>query len=1231
MNPGGHGPPPGWPAAPPGQHAQGQHYPPPGLQASSRSGGNAQGYIYGQQPYDGQQPYGGQQLHGYGGQQPYGGQLQQGYGGQQYGGQQPYAHGHAGQYAQPHAYGQQPAPAAPSGFGAAHGPAPPANLSAAIELQQLLASLTEMPPASGPLAASQQSSPAYGHGQQPPSHGYPAVPPGYGQAPAPAHQQQYDQQQQRQQPRQEDRDRPRGLERGFLNQDRGQQRGGDREEKRPRLEAGGPGGYDPRGGSSSSGDRGAGGSGYGGRGEGSGGGRGGGHHGRGGGRGGGGGWGGGGGRGGGGWEAGGGGARRLEVTVNMWKTSAPAEKQRQPRVFEFAVFMTPDVEGTDMREAALEGVARRLRPWALQATREWPQPLLLTNRAPRNPTVLYLVNPPFPDVRERVERVKCAITNSSDPDGDRIQVNFQYIKDYVFSPEQPVCEHFLRLANRRLISYAKNYTSYGRKMIEDRSQQAFNVRGFMLRKGMFTSILKTQGGLMIQLEREWRVLRLQTAYDEWRELERSTSSPAQARAEFTRRLRDYASKGYTVYMRYCNRTDGRMVLQERVYDLDPKEPVAWEKTCESTFIKNNREVSFRKHVTDEYKVSVDPPTQPILRAWTRPRRRRPRPPAEGGETRQQADARLVQQFAARASAPAAGDVETIEASADLNGLAQPPAPELRTSQAWLEHERELARRQRRKEAAARGEELEEEPMEVFLLSQFACVNKPEDESDKRQITREVAKFTKPRGDNFRGSRWKHDDLQKFRLEQLGAEPEQKALLEATGLSVAENMVKFQVEVGPSRTTLTFGNGGRQSVGINWRQEIGKNQPAVAPEFKNRRIFVLYEQGAENTARTIERDLLRRTQELLNKTWENVPVVVGGKSAANFITALEAETRRGGAPDAVVVLLPGRHDAGFYPELSRHLLFRLQCPSQFVRPETVNGDKWRDAAVGLLGQIVCKEGGALWKVPLPEELRGTMYVGLTIVKARTAAITVSTDDSGAAYYSEVLSFAPQTGQVLELTEAMGRAVDAWARAPANRPRAPGGAAQAPARIIVYRENAKGAGGQAAIARNEGLALREACRLRLGKVPDVHIFLVSKRVHLNVWGDLTKERDPGDPEPGTCIDQEVVMENEREFFLISHKAPSGAAKPTRYELLTDPIDAALVRGGMRTVSRATNELAKAYFGWAGPIRVPAPLKYAEKLAVRFEEAVYAEGSHGPSADTLRAYQTHLRALAEKLFYL
>lgn len=85
----------------------------------------------------------------------------------------------------------------------------------------------------------------------------------------------------------------------------------------------------------------------------------------------------------------------------------------------------------------------------------------------------------------------------------------------------------------------------------------------------------------------------------------------------------------------------------------------------------------------------------------------------------------------------------------------------------------------------------------------------------------------------------------------------------------------------------------------------------------------------------------------------------------------------------------------------------------------------------------------------------------------------------------------------------------------------------------------------------------------------------------------------PGPGTCVDSVVVHSKDKkifDFYMVANENPTTAtALPVHYEVAINS-----TQMSKDDIELMTYQQCYGYFGFSGPIKVPAVVKYAEKLA-------------------------------------
>jgi len=191
---------------------------------------------------------------------------------------------------------------------------------------------------------------------------------------------------------------------------------------------------------------------------------------------------------------------------------------------------------------------------------------------------------------------------------------------------------------------------------------------------------------------------------------------------------------------------------------------------------------------------------------------------------------------------------------------------------------------------------------------------------------------------------------------------------------------------------------------------------------------------------------------------------------------------------------------------------------------------------------------------------------------------------------------------------------------------------PTNVIVYRDGVSNSQLRSFV-EEETYEFQQAFTA-LGLRPKLTVVVVQKRVTTRLFRECPEFTRRGrcdvhncrgqeshhSPAPGTVVDDTIVSAEFNDFFLVPSIAPPRAtARPTRFIIVRD--DLGLTPNDMQFM---TNAYCMAYQNWQGPIRVPAPVMYAHKIAKLFGKQV----NPIPSRPINGKFHG---SLTDKLFYL
>ncbi|XP_063787875.1 piwi-like protein 2 isoform X5 [Pseudophryne corroboree] len=305
---------------------------------------------------------------------------------------------------------------------------------------------------------------------------------------------------------------------------------------------------------------------------------------------------------------------------------------------------------------------------------------------------------------------------------------------------------------------------------------------------------------------------------------------------------------------------------------------------------------------------------------------------------------------------------------------------------------------------------------------------------------------------------------------------------------------------------------------------------------------------------------------------------------------------------LVCIISGTRD-DLYGAIKKLCCVQTPVPSQVVNSRTIsNPQKLRSIAQKILLQINCKLGGELWGVDIP--LKNVMVIGVDVYHDPSRGLrsvtgfVASTNHCVTRWYSRVVFQLPHQeimdGLKLCLVAALQKFYEL------NH--------VLPEKIVVYRDGVSD-GQLSAVVDYEIPQLQTCFSTFENYSPRMVVIVVQKRISTNMYCSSSGEFVT--PTPGTILDHTVTSREWVDFYLLSHHARQGCGIPTHYICVMNTANLSPDH-----LQRLTFKLCHMYWNWPGTIRVPAPCKYAHKLAFLSGQFLH----HEPSLQ-----------LCDKLFFL
>ncbi|KAF9410940.1 hypothetical protein HW555_010138 [Spodoptera exigua] len=207
----------------------------------------------------------------------------------------------------------------------------------------------------------------------------------------------------------------------------------------------------------------------------------------------------------------------------------------------------------------------------------------------------------------------------------------------------------------------------------------------------------------------------------------------------------------------------------------------------------------------------------------------------------------------------------------------------------------------------------------------------------------------------------------------------------------------------------------------------------------------------------------------------------------------------------------------------------------------------------------------------------------------AAVTASIDPKCYIYNIELSIQTPKKEMIVEFEDMMFDHLKVFKERNQGR---------LPKKIFVFRDGVSE--GQFAQVMNSELAAVHSAYQRMAGLqnkPEVLFLLVQKRHHTRLFNHGPNEKY--NVEPGTVVDTDIVHSSELDFYLVSHQAIKGTARPTRYHTVCNdgkiPDD---------EVEQLTYYLCHLYSRCMRSVSYPTPTYYAHLACLRARSLTHGE---------------------------
>ncbi|KAB0373056.1 hypothetical protein FD755_014715 [Muntiacus reevesi] len=369
-----------------------------------------------------------------------------------------------------------------------------------------------------------------------------------------------------------------------------------------------------------------------------------------------------------------------------------------------------------------------------------------------------------------------------------------------------------------------------------------------------------------------------------------------------------------------------------------------------------------------------------------------------------------------------------------------------------------------------------------------------------------------------------------------------------GLSLQKDVHKIEGRVLPMERINLRNTSFITSPELNWVKEVTRDLSILTVPMHFWALF--YPKRAMDQARELVNMLEKIAGPMGMPMSPPAWVELKDDRVETYVRTIQSMLGVEGKIQMVVCIITGTRD-DLYGAIKKLCCVQTPVPSQVINVRTIGQPtRLRSVAQKILLQINCKLGGELWGVDIP--LKQLMVIGMDV------------------YHDPSRGMRSVVGFVASINLKLSFQVNHCL----------------PEKIVVYRDGVSD-GQLQTVASYEIPQLQKCFEAFENYHPKMVVFVVQKKISTNLY--LAASENFATPSPGTVVDHTITSCEWVDFYLLAHHVRQGCGIPTHYVCVLNTANLSPDH-----MQRLTFKLCHMYWNWPGTIRVPAPCKYAHKLA-------------------------------------
>ncbi|XP_014883055.1 piwi-like protein 2 [Poecilia latipinna] len=434
----------------------------------------------------------------------------------------------------------------------------------------------------------------------------------------------------------------------------------------------------------------------------------------------------------------------------------------------------------------------------------------------------------------------------------------------------------------------------------------------------------------------------------------------------------------------------------------------------------------------------------------------------------------------------------------------------------------------------------------------------------------------------------HTNSIKQLLKNISSNPESVKELSRWGLEIGSEILIIQGRTLPLETiclqTSCFATG----ADVSWSREVVRDTSISSVPLNIWAIF--YPSRCADQAEELVSTFKKVAGPIGVRMARPIRVELRDERTETYVKSIHSHLTSEPNLQLVVCIMVGNRD-DLYSAIKKLCCVKSPIPSQAINVRTISQQmKLKSVAQKILLQVNSKLGGELWTVNIP--LKNLMVVGVDVhhdtSKSHQSVMgfVASVNSSLTRWYSRVTFQTPTEELIHGFRVCLLAALQKYHEINHNLPE----------KIVVYRDGVSD--GQLKMVEQYEIPQLIKCFETFPRYePKLVFIVVQKRISTNLYSWASNSF--GTPPPGTVLDHTLTHKDWVDFYLMAHHIRQGCGLPTHYISLYNTANLSPDH-----LQRLTFKMCHLYWNWPGTIRVPAPCKYAHKLAFLSGQYLHSE---------------------------